>query len=397
MGLGGRGIGAGHRPHGSRPIRRSPTKASCHDGGSPANGSYNLDFSLWDAASGGSQIGSTESFAGHPVSDGVFTVQLDFGASAFDNSDRWLGIEVDGTPLGTRQPITRTPYSIQTRGIFVDDSLKVGIGTTSPAFPLHTRHAQPYIQFDDTGGGSSWLVGLQSPTVGFNIQEVGAGTRLVISEGGNVGIGTTSPQYALHVEEAVFNTTLYSENSRQGGTAVIGWATDTTPGWTGYGVLGRSDGEIGNGVYGYARAISGVNNKGVRGRCDSPNGYDFYAGGSGIDYGTNSSRRWKRNIRNIDEPLYKLSKLRGVYYDWDEEHGGHHDVGMIAEEVGAVLPEIVNYEDNGIDANGMDYSKLTPLLVEAVNELRYEKDGEILRLQHRISELENLVGQLVSK
>ena len=50
------------------------------------------------------------------------------------------------------------------------------------------------------------------------------------------------------------------------------------------------------------------------------------------------------------------------------------DVGMIAEEVGKVLPEIVSYEENGIDATGMDYSKMTPLLVEAVNTLRAEND-----------------------
>ncbi len=65
-----------------------------------------------------------------------------------------------------------------------------------------------------------------------------------------------------------------------------------------------------------------------------------------------------------------MAELRGVYFDWDEEHGGQHDVGMIAEEVGKVLPEIVVYEENGIDADGMDYSKLTPLLVEAVKELQ---------------------------
>jgi hypothetical protein len=70
---------------------------------------------------------------------------------------------------------------------------------------------------------------------------------------------------------------------------------------------------------------------------------------------------------------------------------------MIAEEVGQVLPEIVNYEENGTDANGMDYSKLTPLLVEAVNELHSkvkEKDTEIIELRVRLSKLETLVGKL---
>ena len=67
-------------------------------------------------------------------------------------------------------------------------------------------------------------------------------------------------------------------------------------------------------------------------------------------YGNSSSQRWKSNIINISDPLNKLSNLRGVYFDWDEEHGGNHSVGFIAEEEGKVLPEIVLYEENAGDA-----------------------------------------------
>jgi len=119
----------------------------------------------------------------------------------------------------------------------------------------------------------------------------------------------------------------------------------------------------------------------VIGACSSTFGFDFLADGFGSDYGSSSSIRWKRNIEPIDDPLGKLADLRGVYFDWDAAHGGHHAVGMIAEEVGAVLPEIVSYEENGVDATGMDYSKLTPLLVEAVKALREEKDSQIAELQ----------------
>ena len=129
-------------------------------------------------------------------------------------------------------------------------------------------------------------------------------------------------------------------------------------------------------------------------------GYDFYATGPGVDYGSASSVRWKSNVRRIEEPLYKVLRLRGVCFDWDKEHGGHHDVGMIAEEVGEVLPEIVDYEESGIYASGMDYSKLTPLLVEAVKALKNEtdalqeqqteKDVEIAELTDRLSVLESV-------
>jgi len=200
---------------------------------------------------------------------------------------------------------------------------------------------------------------------------------------GNLGVGTSSPEYPLHVESyadraAYVHTTgimaLKCETDLNVGKAILGLASATEGGNTG--VQGQSDSPYGYGVRGFASARSGTNYA-VYGRSESTSGYDFYAAGDGQDYGSSSSIRWKSNVRNIDQPLEKVGRLRGVYFDWDADHGGHHDVGMIAEEVGAVLPEIVTYEENGIDAHGMDYSKLTPLLVEAVNALRAEKDEEI--------------------
>jgi hypothetical protein len=154
-------------------------------------------------------------------------------------------------------------------------------------------------------------------------------------------------------------------------------------GSAGIGVWGSHNGN-GWGVYGTAPGGSG---KGVVG---AGAGYDFYAAGTGIDYGTSSSIRWKSDIRPIDEPLDKIMRLRGVYFNWDAEHGGGHDVGMIAEEVGKVLPEIVNYEEDGIYTTGMDYSKLTPLLVEAVKALKAENDA----LKKRIEVLEAKMQQV---
>jgi hypothetical protein len=85
--------------------------------------------------------------------------------------------------------------------------------------------------------------------------------------------------------------------------------------------------------------------------------------------------------------------IRGVFFDWDTEHGGQHDVGMIAEEVGKVLPEIVVYEDNGVDASGMDYSKITPLLVEAIK----SQQAEIGLLKERIEKLEKSISASAQK
>src|SRR6266571_7080444 len=62
------------------------------DGGTPANGNYDLQFALFDSLSDGTQIGSTQALNSVAVSNGVFTVSLDFGANSFSGADRFLEI-----------------------------------------------------------------------------------------------------------------------------------------------------------------------------------------------------------------------------------------------------------------------------------------------------------------
>jgi len=79
-----------------------------------------------------------------------------------------------------------------------------------------------------------------------------------------------------------------------------------------------------------------------------------------------SSRRWKSNIQTLHGALAKVEQLRGVSYDL--QANGKHEVGVIAEEVGAVVPEVVTWDKNGKDAQSVDYSRLTALLIEATKE-----------------------------
>jgi hypothetical protein len=84
--------------------------------GIPANGNHDLQFSLWTAASGGSQVGSTITRIGVSVSNGVFTTELDFG-NVWDGNDRFLQIAVrpsgsgSYTTLSPRVRVNRVPYS----------------------------------------------------------------------------------------------------------------------------------------------------------------------------------------------------------------------------------------------------------------------------------------------
>ncbi|MGB0047892.1 MAG: DNRLRE domain-containing protein, partial [Terriglobales bacterium] len=98
-------------------------------------------------------------------------------------------------------------------------------------------------------------------------------------------------------------------------------------------------------------------------------------------WSTYSSRRWKTNIQTLHGALAKVEQLRGVSYDL--KANGKHEVGVIAEEVGAVVPEVVSYEENGKDARGVDYSRLTALLIEATKEQarQFEQQQAALRAQ----------------
>jgi hypothetical protein len=126
----------------------------------------------------------------------------------------------------------------------------------------------------------------------------------------------------------------------------------------------------------------GVQAEGVTAVLGNGTTYDFNAIGAGANYAATSSVRWKKNIENIPDALNKVMNLRGVYFDWDKKHGGKHDMGMIAEEVGKTVPEIVVYEPDGSGyATGMDYGALTPILTEAIKQLKIEKDSEINELR----------------
>ena len=91
-----------------------------------------------------------------------------------------------------------------------------------------------------------------------------------------------------------------------------------------------------------------------------------------------SDARLKTNVVEISNALEKVNQIRGVEFDWTDEYieksGGEdgyftrkHDVGVIAQEIEKVLPEVVAERDNGIKA--VKYDRIVALLIEAVKDL----------------------------
>jgi hypothetical protein len=245
--------------------------------GSPASGNFDLQFALYDAASGGTQVGSTISLPATAVSGGLFAVTLDFGSGAFGGQARWLEIAVKGagdpgyTTLSPRQALTPTPYAM---------------------YAVNSPGSNPWIVGTDGqdltyAGGSVGVTGRSSPfptgnglfleggySYGSNIFsfDYGAFTskNLILQiPGGNVGIRTTTPDHELGVVGAGKFTYTGTTQENEGYSSAL-WAI----GNTGTGPFGR----VSNGLTAFStdgRAVYGVSNNywGVTGECTSAGTY----------------------------------------------------------------------------------------------------------------------------
>jgi hypothetical protein len=89
-----------------------------------------------------------------------------------------------------------------------------------------------------------------------------------------------------------------------------------------------------------------------------------------------SDRRLKENISPITNPIEKINKIGGYEYDWIHMEGIHenegHDIGVIAQEIQEVLPEIVTRRENGYLA--VKYERIVALLIECVKEQQTQID-----------------------
>ena len=102
-------------------------------------------------------------------------------------------------------------------------------------------------------------------------------------------------------------------------------------------------------------------------------GSQIEASGDVIAFGS-SDERLKDNIQPITEPLWKVSQIGGYTFDWNDKQDTYegHDVGVVAQEIHKVLPEVVAERSNGY--LGVKYEKIVPLLIESIKELKKEVD-----------------------
>src|SRR5271163_4468264 len=112
-------------------------------------------------------------------------------------------------------------------------------------------------------------------------------------------------------------------------------------------------------------------------------------------WATYSSRRFKTDIQTLPDALDKVEKLRGVSYTLKAT--GKREIGVIAEEVGQVVPEVVTYEKNGIDAQSVDYTRLTALLIEATKQQQAEIEKQQAQIAQQGTQLTAAIRQIHSQ
>lgn len=299
--------------------------------------------------------------------EGTLTLRLLSGPNVF----------LDFTPTNTNGRFQTVLNTVNNRDLVLlpGSTSGVGIGTTSPNAKAEIAVANEGTLALRLDSGANSFLDVTPTNAGgrFQTQLSTVNNRdLIFLPGtGRVGIGQTSPTAKLEVGgpgEGSLTLRLLS------GPNVF---LDFTPTNTG----GRFQTVLNTVNSRDLILLSGSGRVGI-GTTSPANMFEVAAGGTTLAdaWTTRSSRRFKTNIQPLEGALEKIEQLQGVSYQ--RKGDGKHEIGVIAEDVAQVVPEVVSRDPETKEVQGVDYARLAALLIEAVK----SQQAEIEQLRARVEQ-----------
>ena len=293
----------------------------------------------------------------------------------------------------------------------------VGIGTSSPVFKLdvsgNIRSIGDIMLVSSNRlniyNSNSSLQVRSGLTCNLEFNSDTPGNIVACNGGGNLGVGVAIPSYKLDISgnARVTHASTQAFVIRQSNTTNQNMPAeiffDRTPLSSTQMASMGIDG-TGRNFFISVNAVDRVNidTSGRVGIATTTPGYTLeingalYASG---DITALSDRRYKTNISPIIGGLDKVLALTGYTYNRkhvcvkDQEDPNKAHIGLIAQEVECILPEVVTY-DRVNDKYGVNYGSMVAVLVEAIKDMRHEYTCKIDALEFRIKELEEVVEAL---
>jgi hypothetical protein len=222
------GLAAGAIFGDAQALASSPTtftyQGQLLQGGQPFNGTVNLDFRLFQSATGGTSLGHLTA-SNVPVTAGYMTIDLDFGGATFAGDARWLEIQVNATTLSPRQEVMAAPYSLYARNAHGPSITGLSASNiTSGQVPASVMTGTYNLAGTFTGSGAG-LINLNASNIGSGTLGAGLlsgtyGNALTLNNPGNAISGSfTGSGAGLTSLNASNITTGTLANARTTGTA----------------------------------------------------------------------------------------------------------------------------------------------------------------------------------
>lgn len=367
-------------------------------------------------------VGST---TGSTQVDGADDGFLRLSAGGGNSSGAQSSIDLSGFSNVADLTNTIVMRTAGTERFRIDPTGRIGIGTNSPSTMLNiqngnsigsgdpgnntlpgiylynnnaastTAHSIMTIRTNGNGGGNPFLSydinGIRGYSMGIDNADSdkfkiipnwgfsNVNTPMLTIDGDlRVGIGTASPSRRLHVQSSD-QTTMYIESTTSDNNGMVILNGNTNQNWSA----------------GWHEFMMFQNSGNTIGQILAPNG-------SSVSYATTSDYRLKKDLRSF-RGLDLINRLKTYDFAWKIDDSRMY--GFMAHEIQDVLPYLVNGQKDAMDTNGkivpqtVDYSKLTPILVKAIQEQdetinTLKKDKERLEqmlkdIQERLLKLEN--------